>query len=119
MSFATTVNLVTIILCLAVLVQCARMMKSLAALKTADLPAMVKALDAATGQARQVLSDLRDVLKGEAGPSVRALADARAIRDELEVMVGIANASADRLLEASAAARGPAAADPAPAECAA
>lgn len=105
MTFATTTNIVTIILCLAVLVQCARMMRSLAALKAADLPAMVAALDAATNQARRVLSDIRDVLARDAEPSMRALADAVAIRDELQVMVGIANATADRLLESSAAAR--------------
>lgn len=105
MSFATTVNIVTIILCIAVLVQCARMMRSLAALKSADLPATVAALDTATGQARLVLSELKDVLRNDADPNMRALADAQAIRDELSVMVGIANATADRLLESSAVAR--------------
>jgi hypothetical protein len=105
MSFATTINIATIILCLAVLVQCARMMRSLDALKSADLPATVAALDTATGQARLVLSELKQVLVEDADPSMRALADAQAIRDELSVMVGIANATADRLLESSAAAR--------------
>jgi hypothetical protein len=105
MSFATTVNIVTIILCIAVLVQCARMMRSLAALKSADLPATVAALDTATGQARLVLSELKDVLRNDADPNMRALSEAQAIRDELSVMVGIANATADRLLESSAVAR--------------
>lgn len=105
MSFATTVNIVTIILCVAVLVQCARMMRSLAALKSADLPATVAALDTATRQAGSVLAELKDVLKNDADPNMRALADAQAIRDELSVMVGIANATADRLLESSAVAR--------------
>jgi hypothetical protein len=111
MTFATTINIVTIILCLAVLVQSARMMRSLAALKAADLPAMVAALDVATGQARRVMSELRDMLVREGEPSMRALADAGAIRDELGVMVGIANATADRLLECAAVARTPAATD--------
>lgn len=105
MSFATTVNIVTIILCIAVLVQCARMMRSMAALKSADLPATVAALDTATGQARLVLSELKDVLRNDADPNMRALSEAQAIRDELSVMVGIANATADRLLESSAVAR--------------
>lgn len=105
MSFATTTNIVTIILCIAVLVQSARMMRSLAALKSVDLPTMVTALDAATGQARLVLSELKEVLRKDGEPNMRALARAEAIRDELGVMVGIANATADRLLESSAAAR--------------
>ena len=105
MSFATTTNIVTIILCIAVLVQSARMMRSLAALKAVDLPKMVTALDASTAQARLVLSELKTVLQKDGEPHMRALAQAQEIRDELGVMVGIANATADRLLESSAAAR--------------
>lgn len=105
MSFATTTNIVTIILCLAVLVQCARMMRSLAELKTADLPGTVSALQTATGQAGLVLSELKTVLLEDAGPGLRALGEAKAIRDELSVMVDIANATADRLLETASAAR--------------
>lgn len=99
MSFATTINLVTIILCVAVLVQCARMMRSLEAFRSADLPGTAKALDAATGQARQVLEQIRQMLAAEADPKIRSLDEARAIADELAVMIGVANASADRLLE--------------------
>ena len=99
MSFATTVNLVTIILCIAVLVQCARMMRSLQAFRSADLTGTAAALDAATGQARQVLELIRAVLAAEAEPRIRSLDEARTIADELAVMIGIANASADRLLE--------------------
>lgn len=99
MSFATTINLVTIILCGAVLVQCARMMRSLDAFRSADLKATATALDSATGQARQVLEQIREILKVEADPRIRSLDEARAVADELSLMIGIANASADRLLE--------------------
>lgn len=106
MSFATTVNLVTIILCAAVLVQCARMMRSLAQFRAADLPGTARALDSATGQARQVLEQIRQLLQTEADPKMRALGEARAMADELAVMIGVANATADRLLESGRAANG-------------
>lgn len=99
MSFATTINLVTIILCVAVLVQCARMMRSLDSFRSADLPGTAAALDAATAQAHQVLKLIRETLAVEAEPKIRSLDEARAVADELAVMIGIANASADRLLE--------------------
>ena len=51
-----------------------------------------------------VLSELKTALADCAG-SAQAVADARAIADELTVMVGIANASADRMAEAANAAR--------------
>jgi hypothetical protein len=105
MSFATTSNIVTVILCIAVLVQSMRMMRSLAAFKAADLPATVQALETATGHARQVLSELKDVLRREADPSMRRLGEAEAIRDELKVMIDIANATADRLMDSASAAR--------------
>lgn len=99
MSFATTINLATIILCIAVLVQCARMMRSLQAFRSADLPGTAAALDAATAKAHQVLEHIRVVLAAEAEPKIRSLDEARTIADELAVMIGIANASADRLLD--------------------
>lgn len=106
MTFATTINLVTIILCVAVLVQCARMMRSLEAFRSADLPGTAKALDAATSQARLVLEHIRQLLAAEADPKIRSLDEARAIADELAVMIGVANASADRLLESARLANG-------------
>lgn len=99
MTFATTINIVTIILCGSVLVQIARMMRSLAAFRSADLPSTVAALTRATSDAGRVLSDLKQAL-AETDPRLRILGDARAVTDELSVMVGIANATADRLLEA-------------------
>ena len=99
MSFATTVNFVTIILCAAVLVQCARMMRSLETFRSADLPGTAAALDSATAQAHQVLKQIREVLAAEADPKLRSLNEAKLVADELAVMIGIANASADRMLE--------------------
>ena len=99
MTFATTVNLVTIILCLAVLVQCARMMRSLKAFRTADLPATARALDGATKAAHGVLRELRDELSRGGEPTLKALVEARSVADELGVMIGIANATADRMLD--------------------
>jgi len=109
MTFATTTNLVLIILCAAVLVQCHRVMRSLHDFRQADLPGTAAALDSATAQARRVLGDIRLLLTDEAGPKIKALEDGHKIADELAVMIGIANATADRLLESARAPnRGPA-----------
>ena len=105
MTFATMTNVIVMIFCAAVLVQSLRMMRSLAVLKTSDLPKMVKALDAATAQARFVLSELKDTLRTDGAATRRALSDAETIRDELGVMIGIANATADRLVESASAGR--------------
>ena len=104
MNFATLTNLVTIILCAAVLVQSVRMMKSLKVVQPSALAEMVGALDNSTAQARTVLAELRRAL-AECSGSARVLTDGKAICDELTVMVGIANASADRMADAAEAAR--------------
>lgn len=101
MSFATITSLVTAILCIAVLVQCARVMRSLAAFRAADLPGTARALDTATASAHHVLSELKTELDRSGEPTLRALAEARAIADELGVMIGIGNATADRLLDSA------------------
>ena len=106
MGFATFVNIITIIFCLAVLVQSVRMMRSLDAVKGNSLPQMVQALDTATAQAKLVLSELKETLRTDAASTARALSSAESIRDELTVMVGIANATADRLLETAVPAAG-------------
>lgn len=98
MTFATTINIVTIILCAAVLVQSARMMRGLAAFRSAELPETVAALTKATVDAGRVLSELKHAL-AETDPRLRIIGDARAVTDELSVMVGIANATADRLVD--------------------
>lgn len=65
---------------------------------------VVTLLDRSTAEARMVLSELKTAL-GDCAGAARALADGRAIADELTVMVGIANASADRMADAAHAAR--------------
>ena len=103
MGFATFINIITAIFCFAVLVQSLRMMRSLDAVKDAGaaLPQMIKGLDAATDQASKVLAELKETLSTDGSANAHVLAQAIEIRDELSVMVGIANATADRLVEES------------------
>lgn len=100
MSFATLANIVTAVFCLAVLVQSVRMMRALRAMKDGDLREVVEALDRSTAQARGVLSELKAAL-GDCARSENALGQGRELADELGVMIGIANASAERLMEAA------------------
>ena len=102
MSFAVTTNLITIMLCLAVLVQSVRMMRGLDGMKTGQLSELVDALDQATNKARGVLSELKRELSTEGVANIRALEEGKEIRDELNLIVGIANAMAERLVEAAA-----------------
>ena len=103
MNLAMLANLVTALLCLAVLVQSVRMMRSLKSVKEGALTEVVGALDRSTNEARAVLSDLKLTLAASSG-SARTLEQSREMADELGVMIGIADASAERLMEASAAA---------------
>lgn len=100
MNFATFSNVATALFCLAVLVQSVRMMRSLKAVKEGALTEVVSALDKATAEARAVLSELKGALVQCAG-SARVLDSSRAIADELGLMIEIANASAERLVDAS------------------
>lgn len=101
MTLASIINLCTIVLCAAVLVQCWRMTRALDRFRAADFPGTVTALNEATDRAQGVLLQIRAVLADEADPKLNALADAERVADELGVMIGIANASADRLLDAA------------------
>lgn len=101
MSFTTFTNIITIIFCLAVLVQSVRMMRSLKDVREGELDRTVVALDTATAQARAVLSELKHTLSTEGGACVKSLTEAKEIREELNMMVGIANAMAERLVEVS------------------
>jgi hypothetical protein len=60
---------------------------------------MVAALDMATGQARAVLSEMKETLRTDGAAHARTVAQGEAMREELTVMVGIANAVAERILE--------------------
>lgn len=100
MSFQILTSVATMIFCSAVLVQSVRMMRSLRAVKEGALTEVVSALDKSTAQARVVLSELRETLH-DCAASGRALANGKEIAEELSVMIGIANASAERLVEAA------------------
>jgi hypothetical protein len=77
------------------------MMRSVSSLKTADLPMTVMALENATSQARMVLADLKTTLQVDFQQTAGSLEEATAVRDELHVLIEIANARADRLVEAA------------------
>tara|TARA_Y100000815_G_scaffold274370_1_gene308239 strand:- start:163 stop:663 length:501 start_codon:yes stop_codon:yes gene_type:complete len=106
MDIAVTTNILTIVLCLAVLVQSSRMMRSLRKVKDGALSDTVKALDIATVQARAVLSDMKRTLSGDCAENARLVAEARGLRDELSVMIGIADSTAERIAGAVSSARG-------------
>ncbi len=99
MTFATFTNIIVILVGGAVLVQSVRIMRSFQAVKNGGLKEMVAALDRATAQARSVLADLKDTLRTEGAANARTVAQGENVRDELAVMVGIANAAAERMLE--------------------
>lgn len=102
MTFATFTNLILVMLCIAVMVQSARMMRSFNSIRSGNLSDMVTQLDRATGQARMVLADLKTLLSTDGAANARAIASSQALRDELSVMVGIGNAVAERIMDAAA-----------------
>ncbi|ARS28952.1 DUF6468 domain-containing protein [Sphingomonas sp. KC8] len=102
MTFATFTNILLMALCVAVLVQSARMMRAFKAIQTGDLGETVKQLDRATAQARTVLAELKDILATDGAASVRTIQSGETLRDELSVMVGIGNAVAERIMDAAA-----------------
>jgi ABC-type transporter Mla subunit MlaD len=103
MSFATLANLATMIFCGAVLVQSIRMMRSIQTVKDGALSKVVEALDNSTAQARDVLSEMKSTLNQYARHE-HHVTRGREIADELGVMIGIANATAERLAETASAA---------------
>lgn len=102
MSFATFSNIITMLFCIAVLVQSVRMMRCLRAVKGDEFAAMVATLDASTVRARIVLADLREILRTDCAANARVIATGKAMREELTVMAGIADAVAERIVKAVA-----------------
>ncbi|WP_333572702.1 DUF6468 domain-containing protein [Sphingomonas sp.] len=100
MSIALFANVLTIILCVAVLVQSMRMMRSLRTVKEGALTDVVKALDNATVQARSVLSDMKATLGTDCARHARLVEQARDLRDELSDMIGIADSACERIVSA-------------------
>lgn len=108
MTFATMTNIATMILCIAVLIQTVRLMTMLATVKGGALTDMVKALDVATHEARQVMAGLSALLQGDVAQTSRTLIEGKTMVEELTIMTGIANAIAERIVDAASASNGPA-----------
>jgi inorganic triphosphatase YgiF len=102
MSIALLANVLTIILCMAVLVQSVRMMRSLRTVKDGALTQVVEALQVATVQARAVLSDMKHTLGTDCARHAQLVDRARELRDELSLMTGLADAAAERIVSAVA-----------------
>lgn len=101
MTFATMTNLLTMILCIAVLVQSVRMIHALKTVRGGELLGVVDALDASTAQARVVLANLMEVLRVDCAAGSRTIGEGKSMLDELTLMTGIANAAAERIVGAA------------------
>lgn len=99
MTYAIMSQLLLGILCVGVMVQTVRLMRRLALIADGRLGEAVGALDSATREARTVLSGLRQALGGDGAAVAREVMAARALSEELRVMIGIADAMAERLAE--------------------
>lgn len=100
MSFALLANVLTMIFCMAVLVQSVRMMRSLRTVKDGALTEVVTALEKATVGARAVLSEMKATLSTDCAQHARLVEQARGLRDELSDMIGIADAACERVVNA-------------------
>jgi len=119
MTFSVFTNFLVMMLCIAVLVQSVRMMRSLKAVKEGALKDTVTALDNATREAKLVLGELKKTLQNDAAHNARAIVDGGKMIEELTMMIGIGNSVAERILEASGKAPKTTTAKPAPAKPAA
>lgn len=90
-------QLLLAILCGGVIVQTVRLMQRLRMVADGRLGEAVTALDTATREARNVLSGLRQALGGDGAAVAREVMAARELSEELRVMIGIADAMAERL----------------------
>ncbi|EIZ78739.1 hypothetical protein WSK_2787 [Novosphingobium sp. Rr 2-17] len=100
MSFSTVTNFITMLFCGAVLIQSVRLIRCLRDMKGDAFADMVASLDTSTIQARAVLADLRETLRTDCAANARVIASGAAMREELTVMAGIADAVAERIVEA-------------------
>ena len=101
MTFSVFTNFLVMMLCIAVLVQSVRMMRSLKAVKEGALKETVAALDAATREAKIVLGELKKTLQNDCAHNARTLVDGGKMLEELTMMIGIGNSVAERIVEAS------------------
>lgn len=100
MNIAIMSQLLLGILCGGVIVQTVRLMRRLATVADGRLGEAVRALDTATREARSVLGGLRQALGGDGAAVAREVLAARALSEELRMMIGIADAMAERLSQA-------------------
>ena len=100
MSLALLANALTMIFCMAVLVQSVRMMRSLRTVKDGALTEVVTALEKATAGARSVLSEMKTTLGTDCAKNARLVDQARDLRDELSDMIGIADGACERIVNA-------------------
>ena len=100
MNFALLANVLTMIFCMAVLVQSVRMMRSLRTVKDGALTEVVTALEKATTGARAVLSEMKSTLGTDCAQHARLVEQARDLRDELSDMIGIADSACERVVKA-------------------
>jgi len=98
MTIAQLSNILVIILCSAVLIQSVRLMRAFRAMKRGTMVDTVGALDRATGEARQVLGALKVALEA-CRDHREMLARGQTLLDELEMIVGIADGTAERLAQ--------------------
>lgn len=99
MNFTIAIDIAMMVMSLAVLVQCARMMRRLKAMRDSSMQEMVAAIDRSTAEARVVLDGLKSALASDMRKCNEIIAEGTAMREELDVMTGIANTVAERILE--------------------
>ncbi|MBP2275152.1 MULTISPECIES: DUF6468 domain-containing protein [Sphingomonas] len=104
MNFVACTNIATALFCAAVLIQSVRMMRSLKAMRNSPLSDVVAALDDSTERAKTVLSEMKAMLSHGIAANGRCSEDARKLSDELRIIIEIADAAADRIVEATSAA---------------
>lgn len=98
---------ITILLCVGVIIQSTRMMRQLRAVADSEMGAVVTGLDRAIVQASAVLADLKRTLSTDGAALAQTLADGTELREELTMLIGIANSMAERLVEAGQSRPGP------------
>lgn len=107
MTFATIINVILSGLCVIVVVQSLRVVKGMREIRELSLDKAVTQIDAATTRAQAVLTELKMVLGSTTAVQNRAIVEGEALRDELELMIGIGNSVADRITEAATAQSAP------------
>jgi ABC-type transporter Mla subunit MlaD len=97
MSMSVISNIVTAMLCIAVLVQSIRLMRGIQAVRKTDISAMVGAMEKATAEARHVLTDIKETITGPVANTAELIRKGDDMREELSTLISIADAMAERL----------------------